>query len=141
MLGLAPDLLATPGYRFTATGGPYEECDGCPVQKLCFAPEAGRHMEVKAVRSVVHPCNLHEGGMRVVELDEASFATTLEAKRLRGTAATYSPPDCGHPTCPNWKLCHPVGPTRDVRYAVESVGEAVDCPMHYNLKRVHIKRV
>ena len=140
MLSLAPDLHARPGHRFTAAGGPFEECDGCPVQQLCFSVEAGRHYEVTEVRDVVHPCNLHEGGMRVVQVEEASFNSALETKRLRGTAATFTPVDCGYPECANWTLCHPVGPARDVRYAIEEVGEALACPMDYKLKRVRLKR-
>lgn len=140
MLGLAPDLLARPGFRFTATGGPFDECEGCPVQKLCFGVEAGRHYEVTDLRDVVHPCAVHEGGMRVVQLQEAAFDTTLETKRLRGTAAAFSPPDCGNPSCTLWAVCHPVGPTRDVRYAIEEVGDDVACPMHYKLKRVRLRR-
>lgn len=140
MLSLAPDLLAKPGFQFTAAGGPYEECEGCPVQKLCFSVEAGRHYMVKETRDVVHPCNLHEGGMRVVHVEEAAFESVLETKRLRGTAASFVPVDCGFPECANWQLCHPVGPERGVRYAIEDVGRALDCPMGYTLKRVRLKR-
>lgn len=141
MLSLAPDLHARVGHRFTAVGGPFEECEGCPVQKMCFSVEAGRHYEVQALRDVVHPCNLHEGGMRVVEVDEAPFESALETKRLRGTAASFVPVDCGNPECANWNLCHPVGPQRDVRYGIEAIGDDVDCPMDYKLKRVRLRRV
>lgn len=139
MLTLAPDLLAHEGMTFTFigpnTGG---ECDGCPVQKLCFDLQPETRYKVTELRDVVHPCNLHEGGMRVVTVEPTGFETTLDTKRLRGTAATFVPVDCGMPECTNWKLCHPVGPKRNVRYQVTSVGDAVDCPMNYNIKRVQL---
>ncbi len=134
---------ATLGYRFHFVGAnPGDECDGCPFQKLCFGLEPGRTYEVTSMRDVVHPCNLHdEGKVRVVEVEEASFVTSLETKHLRGTAATWNPVPCEYPDCDRYALCHPRGPPAGARYQiVEDMGKE-PCPMNYAIHRVRLQRM
>lgn len=136
-LSLVPASLAAPGYRFTFLGpNRGEECQGCPFTKMCFDVEPGARYEVTAVRSVQHPCGLHdEGKVRVVEVQRVGFDTTMETKRLRGTAATFEPIPCGRPDCKNWSLCHPYGVQTGIRYGVEAA-EDVPCPAGFKIKRV-----
>ncbi len=136
-LTLVPEAAAKKGFVFTFLGAnPGDECKDCPLQKLCFNLEAGRRYEVDEVRDLRHPCNLHdEGKVRVVKVKPAGVTTSVEAKRLRGTAVTWNPIDCGFPECANWKLCHPTGLAEGARYAVESE-EPLECPMHYQLRKV-----
>lgn len=141
-LTVVPGHLAAPGRRF-AFNGPNQgdECDGCPVKRLCFDLQPGTTYRVAEVRAVEHPCKLHDGDkVRVVRVVPDTVQTTAETKRLRGTAITWKPVDCGYPECPNWKLCHPTGPARDVRYAVEKEGAKVDCPMNYDIRRITMRR-
>ncbi len=140
-LTLVPVELAKPGYRFTFLG-PNKgiECAGCPVQKLCFNLQAGAMYEVMEVRNVRHPCELHdEGRVAAVKVQRAGFQTSLAPKHLKGTAATWTPIDCGYPECKNWKLCHPMGVAPGVRYAIDKVGKKIDCPMNYDIKVVDLK--
>lgn len=140
-LTLVPRELAQPGYRFSFLGpNPGDECRGCPFQKLCFGLAPGRVYEVARVRDVVHPCNLHEPGrVRVVEVEETAFTTTVERRRLRGTAATWTPVPCGRPVCGHYHLCHPVGPAPGASYAIEEVGDTVECPADYDIARVRLR--
>jgi uncharacterized protein len=140
-LTLVPTTLAAPGFRFTFAGAnPGEECKGCPFQRLCFGLAPGHAYEVTALREVTHPCALHESGrVRVVEVREASFPTTLESRLLRGTAATWAPIPCGQPQCPQWKLCHPVGPVGGRRHEITAQGGEVPCPAGFDLTRVELR--
>lgn len=141
LLTLVPDALAARGYRFTFVGPNLgEECAGCPFQKLCFGLEPGRTYEVKGVRPVAHPCNLHDTGKaRVVTVEEVAFPATLERRHLRGTAAPWTAPDCRRPSCKNWALCHPVGHTAGARHAITAQHGAVECPVGFDLERVDLK--
>ncbi len=131
--------LASPGARFRYMGPGQEECAGCPFQKLCFNLEPGQRYEVETVRPVQHPCNLHdEGKVQVVTVKPIGFSTSVESKKVRGTAITWEPIDCGYPECKNWKLCHPGAPAGK-RYAIEGETSKLDCPMGYDLQRVHFK--
>jgi len=142
-LTLVPEGLAQPGFSFTFRGpNRGEECQGCPVQKLCFNLEPGLHYRVTAVRDVRHPCNLHdEGRVRVVQVEEAPFMTSLETKHLRGTAATWSPVPCGMPECPQNSLCHPVGPVAGARCEIVEDGGTMTCPAGFDIHRVALKRL
>lgn len=142
-LTLVPECNAAPGHAFHYLGpNAGEECQGCPFQRICFGLEPGRHYRVTAVRDVVHPCNLHaDGRVRVVEVQPQPFETSLETKHLRGTAATWNPVPCGWPECANWKTCHPVGPPAGAKYAIQGVGQRLDCPAGYEVQRVRLERL
>jgi hypothetical protein len=140
-LTLVPETLAQPGRRFAFRGpNPGEECKGCPYQKLCFGLAPGHTYAVTAVRDVTHPCALHEGGRVRVALVEASdFATSVETRLLRGTAATWTPVPCGRPDCANYGLCHPVGPAAGARYEVAAQEGGLPCPAGFDLTKVRLK--
>lgn len=143
VLTLVPADVAKPGYRFTFVGANAgEECQGCPFQKLCFGLQPGHRYQVEALRSVRHPCGLHDSGrVQVVTVKEVPFASSLERKHLRGTAAPYTPVPCRRPSCKNWALCHPVGITPGVRHAIASQDGSLECPAGYDLERVTLTKM
>ncbi|HUR62658.1 MAG TPA: UPF0179 family protein [Candidatus Thermoplasmatota archaeon] len=140
-LTLVPDTLARRGLGFFVPGGAVPtECQGCPLQKLCLGLAPGQRYVVSALREVVHPCALHEGGkVRVVEVAPAAFPTTVETRLLRGTAATWTPVPCGMASCANWALCHPVGPKPGLRNQIVASEGAVACPAGFELTKVQLK--
>lgn len=137
-LGLVPLTLASEGARFRFLGDPKAmECEGCPVRTLCFKLAPGRSYEVEAVREVRHTCELHdEGQVAVVEVNEVPFQASVPAKDLRGTATHWRPPACGMPECAMYGFCHPVGPLVDGKMEIVHVGDAMDCPAGFDLRRV-----
>ncbi|HLF16485.1 MAG TPA: UPF0179 family protein [Candidatus Thermoplasmatota archaeon] len=140
-LTLVPAALAKEGATFRFRGAnDGEECQGCPYRRLCFALDSGRTYRVAALRDVTHPCNLHEGRrVRVAEVEEVGFATSLESHLLRGTATTWSAVPCGRPDCGHYALCHPVGALAGARHAILETGPAILCPAGYTLTRVVLK--
>ena len=140
-LTLVPESSATPGARFRFLGpNKGEECAGCPFQKLCFGLAPGHDYAVTTVRNVSHPCGLHDGGRaHVVEVEPTTFASSLETRHLRGTAATWSPVPCGKPECPSYALCHPVGALAGTRHAIESNEGALPCPAGFDLVKVRLR--
>jgi uncharacterized protein (UPF0179 family) len=140
-LTLVPDTLARRGWGFTFTGANVGgECAACPFQKLCFGLKEGQRYQVSALREVTHPCVLHEGGkVRVVEVAEAPFQSTVESRLLRGTAATWTPMPCARPDCANWSLCHPTGPKPGLRNQIVAEQGKVECPAGFELTKVQLK--
>ncbi len=141
-LTLVPAGLARTGYRFTFMGDADDEaCHGCPVRQVCFRLEAGRRYEVVEVRDVRHPCGLHdEDKVAVCKVEPVAFTSTVETKSLRGTAVTWKPIPCGFPECPNNPICHPTG-LPSGRHVVDKEHGALECPMHYQLTRVTMRRL
>ncbi len=136
-LTLVPLGQAKAGAKFWFTGPNDEECQGCPFQKLCFNLSPGQRYEVTEVRDVRHPCRLHdEDKVQVVKVRPVGFTSTVESKRLRGTAVTWTPIPCGYAECPNWRLCHPTGPMAGERRSVVGDAKPLACPMHYDLQKV-----
>ena len=114
----------------------------CPLHKLCFGLEPGRAYEVKGTRTVMHPCELHDGGkVQVVEVEEVPFTSSLEARHLRGTAATWSPVACGMPQCANYALCHPQGVSAGVRHQIVETGEKLECPAGFDLVKAKLRKM
>lgn len=141
-LTLVPSTLARTGYRFRYQGDPGDEaCDGCPVRSICYRLEAGRTYAVKEVRSVEHPCALHDGDkVRVCTAEPVPSVTTVEARRLRGTAVTWEPVPCGYPECDKYALCHPAGQPAGRYEVMDDLGDE-ECPMHYKLRRVRVQPI
>lgn len=140
-LTLVPSTIARPGLRFWYQGDPKAmECEGCPVRALCYRLEPGRRYEVKVLRDIQHPCELHdEGRVTVCEVQEVPFQSSVKAGRLRGTAAHWEPVPCGMPECPQYGFCHPVGPVRDTKMEIVSDDGAMECPAGFDLHRVTMK--
>ncbi len=138
-LTLVP-LAAKKGSRFRFAGpNKGEECVGCPYQKLCFGLEPHHAYEVVALRDLTHPCNLHDGGrVRVAQVEEVPFRSSIETRHLRGTAAPWEAIPCGMPECPTYALCHPVG-TAPGRHQIVKAGAALPCPAGFELTRVELK--
>lgn len=142
-LTLLPAAMAKRGAGFTFTGDPGDEaCEGCPVRSLCFRLEPGYRYRVVEVRNKTHQCRLHDGDqVQVCTVEEAPMTSTVEARRLRGTAVHWDPIPCGFPECPNNPLCHPVGVPAGKRFQVEAEEGPVACPMHYDLRKVRLRRL
>ncbi len=147
-LTLVPESMATKGARFTFRGpnlprrhgNTGDECKGCPFQKLCFGLVPGHTYKVTGLRSVTHPCALHEGGkVHVVTVEQTDFPSSVETRLLRGTAATWTPVPCGRPDCGSYGLCHPVGPTPGIRYEIASNEGNLLCPAGFELTKVRLK--
>lgn len=142
-LTLVPSTLARKGHRFTFNGPNKDiECAACPFQKLCFGLAAGRTYEVVALREVQHPCELHdEGKVRVVEVAEVDFPSTVERVHLRGTAAAWAPIPCARPACKDWALCHPAGHAAGAKHAITGQLGRVECPAGYDLEKVTLRKM
>lgn len=119
---------------------PCEAARGCPIAQACQNLPWNRPFVVTAVRGVHHDvCTLHEGGVRVVEVEELPLAASLEVSKTRGTAAHWMPPVCHMRGCPNWDRCFSPSlvPGRD--YELERVEGPLQCPMGYALVGVVLR--
>lgn len=142
---LIGEAQARPGSRFRFVGpndGPNAECRPCKLQGTCFNLEPGEVYAVGEVRAKTHPCFLHDGSaVRVVVVERAAHDVIVPGRGLiEGETLVYPERECEFRGCPMWSECvgAPLIPRKD--YLVEKVGERVDCPLGYDLRRARLVR-
>jgi uncharacterized protein (UPF0179 family) len=125
------------GFEFVFSG-PNAECRDCKVRNVCFHLEEGRKYRVAQVREVHHECKLHEGGVRVVEVERIPTRAAIPARSaIEGATQTYEESGCAWVGCANYRLCHPCGASAGMKLRVLSVeGAEVECPRGQRLKAV-----
>ena len=124
------------GFEFVF-GGPLAECRECKVKNVCFHLEQNRWYRVTEIRDVHHECNIHEGGVRVVEVEKLPTRAAIPTKvAVEGSMITYEEMNCDRMGCPHYRICRPWGAGEGMRFRIESVEKDVDCPKGASLKVV-----
>ncbi len=122
------------GFEFVF-GGPLAECRDCKVKNVCFHLEPNRRYRVTEVREVHHVCKLHEGGVRVVEVERIPTRGALpKSQAVEGSMITFEESDCKMAGCENYRLCKPWGAVDGTKDRVVSVEEDLDCPKRKALR-------
>ena len=76
------------GFEFVF-GGPLAECRECKVKNVCFHLEQNRWYRVTGIRDVHHDCRVHEGGVRVVEVERVPTRAAIpNAQAVEGSIIT-----------------------------------------------------
>ncbi len=128
-------LLAKPGLTYIV-GRPGPECEPCAFKALCHNLPVGHRYRVARVREVTHPCAVHEGPVRVIEVEPARFETTFVGRgAVAGSTAQFQEKGCGRPDCPSWAVCHPPGLPPGLRVRLLEDRDAPACPAGLTLRR------
>ncbi|CAD55658.1 UPF0179 family protein [Pyrococcus abyssi] len=98
VITLVGEKLAKPGLEFIYYG-PGEPCKTCRLARVCIGNlEPGRRYKVIKVRNIEHPCPLHEGKVRVVEVVEPAIEVLMEPRyAIAGSKLTLRFVDCNDP--------------------------------------------
>lgn len=116
------------GFEFVF-GGPLGECRECKVKNVCFHLEQNRRYRVIDVRDVHHECKIHEGGVRVVEVEKVPTRAAIPKRSaVEGAMVAFEESECDFLGCPNFRLCRPWGAIEGMRFRIASVDEEVECP-------------
>ncbi len=133
---LIGEKLAKEGSVFVFMG-PLPECRDCRLKTVCFNLEEGRHYTIKSVRNVRHECKVHEGGVRVVEVERVPTRAAVQTRHaLEGTTLVWEDRGCDNFGCQNFRLCHARGMRPGERYRVVKVSGFVECLDGQQLKEV-----
>lgn len=117
--------------------GPLSECRDCKRKTVCFNLEEGTFYEIVGVRDKHHDCNVHEGGVRVVELKKVPVETTLDAKyAIEGSTVSIDKDECLNLGCEYYRSCFLLGQKSNKKYKVTNVKDDVNCPEGRSLKVV-----
>jgi len=117
--------------------GPLSECRDCKKKTVCFNLEEGTLYEIVSVRDKHHDCNVHDGGVRVVELKKAPVETTIDTKyAIEGSTVSIDKEVCLNIGCESYRMCFLLGPKSNKKFRVTKVKGDVKCPEERSLKVV-----
>jgi hypothetical protein len=124
------------GFEFVF-GGPLADCRECKVKNVCFHLEPNRHYKVTEIRDVHHDCLIHEGGVRVVEVEKLPTKGALpKSAAVEGSMITFDETNCERLGCANYRLCRPWGAIGGMRFKIAQVDEEIECPRGRGLRAV-----
>jgi uncharacterized protein (UPF0179 family) len=120
--------------------GPLTECRDCKLKAVCFNLDAGGMYRIKAVREVHHECRVHEEGVRVVEVEKLMHQGALSRRSaMEGSTITFEELRCKTLGCANYRICHPVGVERNMKFRVAKVDKEIACPEGMKLVAVTLE--
>ncbi len=117
--------------------GPNNECRNCKLKTVCFNLKIGRKYKITNIRDKRHNCNIHEGTVAVVEVQETPILTTIEKKLSEGSKTKIDNKECKSIGCENYELCS-ILLNKDKIFVVKKVFENIECPIGYNLQKAEI---
>lgn len=132
--------LAVEGLEFVYRGE-LEECEGCRMHKVCNNLNPKKRYRIVRIRQdTVHPCNVHHGGVRAVEVIESPIVVLVDAKKAILNSEITAEPACPEIGCPNYDRCFPEGLVEKGKYVVTKIsGPAqVVCGRGRSLKAVEL---
>jgi uncharacterized protein (UPF0179 family) len=133
---LVGETQAKMGIHFLFRGS-LPECRDCKRKTVCFNLEEDTLYEIIGVRDKHHDCNIHEGGVRVVELKKSPIQTTLDSRHaIEGATVTLERDECLQRGCEHYSVCFVLGTNNNKKFKVAKIEGDVTCPDKRNLKMV-----
>jgi uncharacterized protein (UPF0179 family) len=132
---------AKKGFSFFYEGAT-DECKDCNLFTVCITNiEPGRIYKITDTRNKIFQCNLHEEGVRVVEVVESDLEVTIENKLAfpRGIIS-YFPQECNQLSCINYRRCVPQGFKKGDKYQILEVKGKIKCPLNHSIVLVTLQR-
>ena len=109
--------------------GPLTECRDCKLKAVCFNLDAGGLYKIKNVRDVQHDCRIHEEGVRVVEVEKVKQQGALSQRSaMEGSTITFEEVRCNTLGCINYRVCHPMGVEKNMKFRVAKINKEIACP-------------
>ena len=138
LITLVGEAQARTGNRFYFMG-PQTDCKECRLRGVCFNLEPGRQYEIVSVRDTHHDCEVHDGGVRVVEVEKKPTMSCVSKKvAIEGSIITFDESDCARMGCEHWPHGHPIGIKAGEKLTVTDTVGKVDCPIRDDLVLVKL---
>jgi uncharacterized protein (UPF0179 family) len=117
--------------------GPNNECRNCKLKTVCFNLKIGRKYKITNIREKRHSCNLHDGTVAVVEVQEMPILTAIEKKHTEGDKTKISNRECRNIGCENYELCN-ITSNKDKTFVIKKIIDSLDCPDGIELQKAEI---
>jgi len=137
LVTLVGEQLAVEGEEFTYLGS-NSECRNCQLKTVCFNLKPGRHYRITKLREKHHDCNLHEGKVIVVEVEELPLTAAIPKELPEGTVTTVEKQDCKNIGCDSFEICTSQPLQNGRTYIIKKVYKKINCLKHQELYKVDL---
>lgn len=137
---LVGERLAKEGNEFVYLG-PSPECKNCRLKTVCFNLKKFRRYRIVGVRDKKHSCNQHDGGVRVVEVEELPIVSSVEGRIKEGNKVRIRFIDCKRMDCENYNICHEPAVEENRDYKISKVLGEMDCMIGKEMMKVELTEI
>lgn len=137
LVTLIGEHLAVEGNEFTYLGS-NNECRNCQRKTVCFNLKPGRTYKITKRREKHHECNVHEGNVIVVEVEELPLTVALSSNLPRNTETTIEKKECRHIGCDSYEICTTTALQNGKKYRVAEVYDKIVCPRKHELYKADV---
>ena len=137
LVTLVGEQLALEGQEFTYLGS-NSECRNCQLKTVCFNLKQGRTYRITKIRDKSHDCNIHEGKVIVVEVEELPLTVAISKEHPEGATITIEKKDCKNIGCDSYDVCTNIALQNGKNYTIKKVYEKIKCPRHFELYKVDV---
>jgi uncharacterized protein (UPF0179 family) len=137
LVTLVGEQLAVEGEEFTYLGS-NNECRNCQLKTVCFNLKPGRKYRITKLRDKHHDCNIHEGKVIVVEVEELPLTVTVPKELSEGDTTSIEKQECKNIGCDSYEICTNTAFQNGKTYTVTKVYEKISCPKHHQLYKIDI---
>jgi uncharacterized protein (UPF0179 family) len=139
LITLIGETQARIGNRFYFVG-PLTECKECRLRGVCFNLEPGSMYEVVGLRDTIHECPIHEGPVRVVEVERKPIAAAVSRKlAIDGSTITFEKRKCDDLGCENRIYCYPACVKDGTKLRIDSIVGDLECPEGHEVLLVKLR--
>lgn len=121
--------------------GPNTDCKNCKLKTVCFNLKKYRIYRIIGIRNKRHSCNQHDGGVRVVEVEELPIVAVVEKRVREGEKLKVPPIECRRLDCENHDLCLNLGVEPQKEYKVSKIIEKLNCKAGRELTKVELEEI
>jgi uncharacterized protein (UPF0179 family) len=137
LVTLIGEYLAVEGEEFTYLGA-NNECRNCQLKTVCFNLKPGRRYRITKLRDKHHECDVHEGDVVVVEVEELSITVAVTKEPTEGTTTTVKKTECKNIGCDFFEVCTIPALQNGKNYTIKKVYGKMECPKHNVLYKVDV---
>ena len=117
--------------------GPQNDCRNCKLKTVCFNLKQNRRYKITKIRDKRHNCNVHEGAVSIIEVQELPILTCVDKKLTKDDKSKIETKNCDNIGCKYHKLCT-VKLNKDKEYKIIQTFESIDCPIGLNLQKAEL---
>ena len=117
--------------------GPQNDCRNCKLKTVCFNLKQGRHYKITKLRDKRHSCNVHDGLVAIVEVQELPIITCIDKKLSKGDTSKIEIKNCNNIGCEHYELCI-TSLQKDKEYKIIKTFEDINCPIGYTLQKAEL---